>query len=145
MTDYYPDEEGVLLDGISLGWCQASTSIAANQQVALDTATAGNIVVKAGAYQDSVGVAMKAGSSSDYIPVLLYGIAKMKLSITVAAGDNVVSATTANYVDPIPTYATATYFLKYHGFNYTGTIEILGKALQGGVTDDEVLILIAPL
>ena len=145
MTDYYPDEEGVLLDGISLGWCQASTTIAANQQVALDTATAGNVVVKAGAYHDSIGLAMRAGSSSDYVPVLFYGVAKMKLAITVAAGAPVVSATTANVVYPMYSYATATYLCYLHALNSTGTCEVLGRALQGGVTDDEVLILIAPL
>jgi hypothetical protein len=145
LTDYYPDEEGVLLDGISLGWCQASTTITANAQIALDTATSGNIVVKAGSYRDSVGIAMRADSSSDYIPVLLYGIVKMKLAVTVAAGAPVCSDTTAGYVGPMGSYATATYLSLLHALNYTGTIEVLGKALQGGVTDDECLILVSPL
>jgi hypothetical protein len=144
-VDYYPDEEGVLLDGISLGWCIASTTIDANQQVAFDTATAGNVVALAGAYRDSCGVAMRAASSSDYVPVLLYGIVKMKLAITVAAGSPVQSATAAGYVYPAASIATATYLSYMKALCYGGTVHILGKALQGGLTDDEVLILVSPL
>jgi hypothetical protein len=145
LTDYYPDEEGVLLDGISLGWCQASTTITANSQVAMDTATSGNVVVKQGAYRDSIGVAMRGGSSSDYVPVLFYGIVKMKLAVTVAAGAPICSDTTAGYIGPMASYATATYLQMIHAVCYTGSVEVLGKAMQGGVTDDEVLVLVSPL
>jgi len=145
MTDYYPDEEGVLLDGISVGWCQLSTAVSAMGGVVLDTATAGNIVVKAGTISmDCQGIAMRAGSSSDYIPVLFYGVAKMMLGNTGVGGSPVGAGTTAGYVLAIGSY-TSSQINKLHGLNYTGTVEILGKQLQAGVTGDEVLILVAPL
>jgi hypothetical protein len=145
MTDYYPDEEGVLVDGLSIGWAQCSTAISAMGPVALDTATSGNIVVKAGTISlDCQGVAMRAGASSDYIPILLYGVAKFLLGGTCVVGSPVGAGTTAGYVLRIPTYTDAQNLL-LHGLNYTGTIEILGKALQGGTTGDEILVLVAPL
>jgi hypothetical protein len=145
MTDYYPDEEGVLIDGISVGWCQASTAITAGGGVALDTATSGNIVVKAGTISfDCQGVAMRSAASSDYLPVLFYGVAKFLLGGTCVVGSPVGAGTTAGYVLRIPTYTDAQVSL-LHGLNYTGTVEILGRAIQGGTTGDEILVLVAPL
>ena len=147
MVDYYPDEEGVLLDGISIGWAQASTTIYANTPIKLATATAGNIVIAAAGDRAGIGVAMKAGSSSDYIPVLFYGVVKMFLSGTCVVGAAVVSgaaAATCGYVTRIPSY-TVDQQLLLRGLNYTGTVEVLGKAIQGGTTGDEILILVAPL
>jgi len=143
-TDWYPDEEGIIVDGISLGWCQCNAAVTANGAVKVDTATAGNIVVAPAEDFDGVGIAMRAGASSDYIPVLLYGVAKMMLGNACLVGNAVGSGTTAGYVLAIGAY-TAAEIDNLHGLNYTGTYEILGKALQGGTTGAEVLVLVAPL
>jgi hypothetical protein len=145
MTDYYPDEEGVLLDGISVGWVQLSSTCVAMDSLKFDTATAGNIVMKHGDDYEGVGVAMRARSSSDYVPVLFYGVCKMVLAGTCVVGSPVCSATTGGQIFRHQSWATSSYLWLLHGLNYTGTIEILGKALQGGTTGDEILILVAPL
>jgi hypothetical protein len=145
MTDYYPDEEGVLVDGISVGWVQLSTTCVAMDSLKFDTATAGNIVMKHADDYEGVGVAMRAGSSSDYVPVLFYGVAKMTLAGTCVVGSPVCSATTGGQILRLNSWATNTYFYLLHGLCYTGTVEVLGKALQGGTTGDEILILVSPL
>lgn len=142
-TDWYPDEEGVLVDGLSLGWCIASSTITALGAVKLDTATAGNIVVTAAADFEGIGIAMRGGSSSDYIPILLYGVVKQMLGNACLVGNAVGSGTTAGYVLAAATTIANVNLLR--GINYTGTVEHIGKALQGGTTGAEILVLVAPL
>ena len=141
MTDWYPDEEGCILEGFSIAICKALTSITALSGVKLDTTSVSGVIsINQGTYQASVGIAMKAGVTGDMIPVMFLGIAKLLAGGTILVGNPVVSDTTAGYVLSLPSYTTAGVTL--HGVNGTGTVEILGKALQAAATGDEILVLV---
>lgn len=143
-VDAYPDEEGVILDGFSVGFAKCVNSIAGLQQVALGTTqVAGVISIVAGAAQgDSIALAMKAGVTDDIIPILLYGVAKMQGSAACKVGAGIESGVTAGIVVPVATQ-TAGAFTRYMKYNYTGTAFIYGYCLQPVVTAlDEILVLI---
>lgn len=143
MTDLYPDEECVLLDGLSISFAKCVGTVALNQQVGLgSTAVSGVVsVIASAAIGDSVGVAMKAGAANDIIPVLFYGIAKFLAAGGIAAGAAVEGGVTAGVVVPGQTY-TAGQLIAYKMLNYTGTRWLLGTALQTAASGDEILVLV---
>ncbi len=82
-TDFWPDQDGRLVDGCTIGFCYAeSTSITANYAVKMGTSTASRIGVGVcAANGDGIGVALKTPVAvGDPIPVLMMGLIKMKLS-----------------------------------------------------------------
>jgi hypothetical protein len=143
-VDAYAEEDGVLLDGFSIGFCTLVNVVAGLQQVALGaTQVVGTVSVLAGSAQgDSVGIAMKGGNTGDVVPVLLYGVAKLTIIGTGVAGVSVESGVTSGQAVPVATQ-TAGAFTRYKTFNWTGTAFILGKMLQTAATSgDSVLVLI---
>ncbi len=145
MTDLYPDEEGVLIDGMSIAICKATTAITALAGVALNTSNVSGVIsISAGALKNSIGLAMKAGVTDDMIPVLLYGIAKLVAGAVITEGDSIQSGTTAGTFLPLAAM-TAGELVALRGLDGTGTSVIIGKALQeAAATGDEFLALIAP-
>jgi hypothetical protein len=145
LTDLYPDEEGVLIDGVSVAICQAANTITALAGVALGTtATSGVISIVAGGLKNSIGLAMKAGVTGDMIPVLFYGIAKLTAGAVITEGDSIQSGTTAGTFLPLAA-RTAGELVTLRGIDGTGTEVIIGKALQeAAATGDEFLALISP-
>ena len=103
MTDLYPDEEGMILDGLTIGFAYAAGSITLNQCVALDsTAVSGVVSVVAGSSDgDSVGVALKTAVTGDRLPVLLFGMMKLYAGDTITSGDIVQNDSSPAYVIPI--------------------------------------------
>jgi hypothetical protein len=145
MTDYYPDEEGHIDDGLVIGYAKAGMSISLGQAVALNVTTVTSYVsVTAAAFNTGVGVALKAANTNDYIPVCFYGVCKMvgDTAVVPTAGMAVVSGTTAGQVTGLVTTTSAT-VIQLAQNNGAGTIHLLGMALQTATTTaDEILVLV---
>jgi hypothetical protein len=97
VTDWYPDEEGSIVDGFICGFCYADAACNAGEVVTWGTSASGRVAVKpatsaAGTIGDGIGVALKAASGAgSYIPVAFSGIVKMTVDETLAIGDLVLS------------------------------------------------------
>ena len=93
MTDYYPDEEGSIVDGLICGFCYADAAVGEGQIVTWGTSASGRVAVTPGAaIGDGIGVALKAASGAGaYIPVAFSGIVKMTTAETLAIGALVIS------------------------------------------------------
>ena len=144
-TDYYPKKDGHIEDGLLVGFCKAATSITVNSAVAIgNTTVSGVISVVSASFNTGVGWATKAANTNDMVPVVFYGIVKAvgSTSVAISTGQSVVSDTTAGRVTNLAVMnATTTCTLVTN--SGTGTIHILGMALQAATTDaDEILILV---
>jgi hypothetical protein len=145
MTDYWPHEEGLIVDGFSIANAYANAAIEAFEVVHAHTSsTAGEIVVApAAADADGYAVALKAATAQgDIIPVLYFGIVKFPIDEVIAEDDTVENDAVGTHILPIDTDNTAANYSKLRAINYTGTEMRLGIALQGGNTDDEILVLV---
>lgn len=137
--DYWPQEEGYIVDGEPVIMCETAADVAEMACVKLSSTKAGAIVVEhSAAAGDSLGVALRAAAAAgDVIPVAFGGIVKMIVGGTFALGVPVISqgVDTAEVVD---TGDSGDIML---GDN--GTQRILGTALHAGVTlTDEILVLL---
>jgi hypothetical protein len=87
-TDLWPDADGLIADGFTIGFAYAdSTSITANYAVKVGTTGASKIpVTVAAAVGDGVAVALKTPVAvGDMIPLCFYGLVKM---VNCASGDD---------------------------------------------------------
>jgi hypothetical protein len=136
--DYWPQEEGYIVEGAPVMMCYAAAAVGENSCVKLSATTAGRVDVAASAAAgDSLGVALRATSGGQYIPVAFGGIVKMIVGGTLALGAPCISfgSDTAKVVD---TGTSADIML---GDN--GTQRVLGTTLHAGVTlTDEILVLL---
>ena len=139
--DYWPQEEGYIVEGAPVMMCLAGGAIAEMATVKLSATAAGVVTVAASAAAgDSQGVALRAAASGAMVPVAFKGIVKMIVGGTLALGAPCISngATDPNTSEVCDTGTSADVIL---GDN--GTQRILGLTLQAGVTlADEILVLL---
>ena len=144
MADYWPQNEGVVVDGFSVAFGEAYAAIEAFETVHMHTtATTDSIyVAPAAAAGDGYAIALKAATAQgDIIPVMYLGIIKMQAATTMNEDDYVSNAAGGTQVQVIATM-TAGEMVAYRSFNYTGSAFRLGKTLNGAVTDDDILVLV---
>lgn len=143
VVDKWPDEEGMIVEGIVIGFCEAGATLTANTGVDFGTAATNKIVVTAcSAIGDSVGVALKAASSGEMVPVAFTGVVKMTSTGTFNVGELVMGGAAGKArIGNAAANTTAAQLFAAAGAT-TGS-HILGKALQTATTEgDEVLILL---
>ena len=137
-TDYWPQEEGYIVEGNPVMMCKAGGAITEMAAVKLTTATSGfvNVLVNA-AVGDSIGVALRSAASGQMVPVAFGGIVKMIVGGTLALGAPVITEGDGSSA-VIDTGTSVDIMI---GDN--GTQRILGLTLQAGVTlADEILVLL---
>jgi hypothetical protein len=136
-VDYYPDEEGSIVDGLICGFCYADAAVDEGQIVKWGTSASGRVAVTSGAaVGDGIGVALKTASGAGaIIPVAFSGIVKMTTAETLAIGELVISASSLAVVG---VGASTTITIN------SATQKILGCTMQAGLSDDgdELLVLL---
>ena len=136
--DYWPQEEGYIVEGAPVMMCYAAAAVGEMSCVKLSTTTAGRIEVAASAAAgDSIGVALRATSGGQMIPVAFGGIVKMITGGTLALGEPCIShgSDTAKVVDTGDSTAIM--------LGDNGSQRVLGLTLHAGVTlTDEILVLL---
>lgn len=144
MTDYWPEKDGQISDGLVVGYCKAEGSITLHTAVKISASAASCITVDEASYKEGVGVAMKAADTNDYIPVMFYGIMKAKVDTGAAISvmNHIVSGTTAGDFVALPSISATTYDSNVSEW-IDGSSHKIGLALQAGTTDaDEFLLLV---
>lgn len=137
--DYWPQEEGYIVEGSPVMMCRSTAAIGEMSCVKLGTTAIGVIQVTASAAAgDSIGVALRAATAGEQmIPVAFAGIVKMIVGGTLALQAPCISqgVDTAEVVDTGDSTAIM--------LGDNGTQRILGLTLHAGVTlADEILVLL---
>jgi len=135
-VDWYPGEEGSIVDGLICGFCYADAACNANEFVKYGTTRADYVAVTPStAVGDAVGMALKAASGAGaIIPVAFSGIVKVTITETLTIGNLVINASSVSVVGM---GASTTLYIN------SATQHILGCILQGGDDgNDEVLCLL---
>lgn len=142
VTDRWPDEEGYIVEGIVIGFCEAGNTLTANRGCARGTAATGKIVVTTPAgVGDSVGVALKAASAGEKVPVAFSGVIKMVSTGTFNAGEFITGGAAGRAKCGQAAANTSSLNL-FKAAGSTGSY-ILGMALQTAAAEgDECLILL---
>jgi len=141
-TDYWPDQDGRISDGFTIGYCYAdSTDITAGGYVKVGSPASGRVAVTvAAAVGDAIGVILKAPVvEGEHIPVLFYGVMKLTQSSvgdTTTVGEFVMNSANSGFVHmAVPLWSG----LVLGG----GASYILGMALQTTTANgDEILVLV---
>ena len=135
--DYYPDEEGSIVDGFICGFCYADNACNANEIVTWGTSAVGRVAVTPSAIRgDGIGVALKAAAATgSIIPVAFSGIVKLTTQETVAIG-NLITSQSSIAISAERTAAS----MILNG----GTHQVMGCVMQAGADDDgdELLVLL---
>ena len=137
-TDYWPQEEGYIVEGATVMMCVTGGTITEMACVQISGTTAGQITVAhSAAYGDAVGVALRACSvTGQMIPVAFDGVVKMLADATLAAQQIVMAAgsDTSKVID-----GPASNSLYLNG----GSAWVMGMALQAAADDeDQILVLL---
>ena len=148
MADNYPSEEGHISDGLVIGFCKATATIELHEAVGIGITAVSNYVsvIPAAADGDAIGVALKAASANEMLPVCFYGVVKMVAGTAITAGQVVRSDSLGTYLLDLADLSTGTAAPLYVGLNGTGTALRLGIALQPAASSgDEFLVLVGGL
>jgi len=136
-VDYYPDEEGSIVDGLICGFCYADGALNEGALVKWGTSANGRVAVaESAAVGDAIGVALKAAAGAgSMVPVAFSGVVKLTTGETLAIGELVLSLTSTN-IAGIGASTTLTI--------NSATQKILGCTMQAGLSDDgdELLVLL---
>jgi hypothetical protein len=141
-VDYWPQEEGYIVEGEPVMMCTATAAIGEMSCVKLDTCVAGCVKVTAtAAAADSVGVALRSASGAgSMVPVAFRGVVKMLAGAAFALGAPVTSNGAA-LPDTASVIIAGTSQAILLGTG--GADRILGTALHAGTNiGDEVLVLL---
>jgi len=140
MTDYWPDEEGLIVAGLDIGFATATAAVAEGAPCKVGTSAASVVAVTTGAaLGDGVAVALKAIAAGAIGPICLTGVMKMTSAQTAAInnGEFVMSSAEGGVVHQTVEWGGTTTGLKLFG----GASYILGMALQSSaVKGDEILV-----
>lgn len=144
-TDYWPQEEGYIVEGSPVMMCQTAGTITEMATVEINTGAAGYILVDHGsAHGDSIGVALRACTvTGQMIPVAFGGIVKLLANSTIVVQQTLISNGTddAKVIRMNAAANVGSNDLYFNG----GSAWLLGMALQAGITHgDEILVLLAP-
>jgi hypothetical protein len=136
-TDYWPEQDGIIVKGLVCGFCRADAAIAEGRIVAWGAGSGVGIVsVKSSAaVGDGIGVALKAATAAgDIIPVAFSGIIKMTTDETLSIG-NLITNKSSLYIVGMG----ASDQLYINSKNST----IMGCTMQGGGDEqDELLVML---
>lgn len=135
-TDYWPEQDGIIVKGLVCSFCKADGTIAAGNIVAWGASSAVGVVsVKSSAaVGDGIGVALKAGATGSLIPVAFSGIIKMTTDETLSIG-NLITNKSSLYI--VGMGASNTLYINSH--NST----VMGCTMQGGGDEqDELLVML---
>jgi len=138
MVDFWPQEEGYIVEGAPVMMCVAGAAIEEMACVKLSATTAGQVtVITNAAWGDSMGVALRSAATGQRVPVAFEGVVKLIANATIALGEMVVNAAAKScYVVDAPVSADV---MK----GDTGSAYVLGTALQAATTHgDEILVLL---
>ena len=141
VTDYWPQEEGYIVEGAPVMMCVSTSDITENACVRLTATTIGQVSVGIGVEAgDCIGVALRSCESGQVVPVAFKGIVKVLADASLALGLHVQSST--NNLAAVVDAPGAVNIMQ--GTDVAGTVHIFGTALQEGVNDceDEILILL---
>ena len=133
-TDWYPTQEGRIVDGLTIT-AIAGGSIVEGSAVKFGTSASGQITVQAAsAVGDGFAVAVKAASTGEPVPVLVFGLYKMTMGgADVTQGSHLLNSGTIYAV-----FGTVASTRAMGGSSF-----ILGMAMQSATADgDEALVLI---
>ena len=128
-VDYWPDEEGSIVDGLICGFCYADGAIAEGRIVTWGTSAASRVAVKAStAVGDGIRIALKdASGAGAIIPVAFSGIVKVTTGETLTIGLLLTSLSSV-YVASLGTS---------DNLNLNeGASKCIGCLMQGGADDD---------
>jgi len=143
VTDYWPQEEGYIVEGAPVMMCKTAGTIVEMACVEINaSATAGEVLVDHGSnVGDSIGVCLRACTvTGQMVPVAFGGVVKMLSAGAFVVQEHVIG----NGADTSAVIRSATYGSDDLYFN-EGTAWILGIALQAAIgAGDEVLILLDP-
>lgn len=149
-TDYWPQEEGYIVEGAPVMMCRANDTIVEMACVNVTAGAAGYVQVDHSALMgDSIAVALRACTvTGQYIPVAFRGIVKMLADSTIIVQQTLISQGTDS-AKVVRQNAAANVGSDDLWCNYSaaalGTAWIMGLALQAGITDgDEILMLLNP-
>jgi len=138
-SDYWPQEEGYIVEGAPVMMCVSGGTITEMACVYLSGTTAGQVTVTTNAaWGDSIGVALRAVSGAGkMVPVAFAGVVKLLADATLALGQQVCNqAAGGNKIIDTPTSANIK-------LGDNGTAYVLGIALQAAADDeDEILVLL---
>lgn len=138
-TDFWPDEEGLIVQGLDIGFFTASGIVTEGKPVKLGTGAAGLIKCQNGAaVGDAFGIALKSASTGAMVPVAITGVIKVLVDgntpSSIVTGDFLMNSALV-VIDPTITSATLKVF--------EGSSYVLGVALQPSTAaSDEILILL---
>ena len=134
--DYWPSEEGYIVEGSPVMMCVAGGTITENACVKCSATTVGQVTVtESTTWGECIAVALRAASTGEIVPVAFEGIVKMLSDATLALGQHVASsAAGANKLIDTPTSANIR-------LGTNGTSWVMGTLLQAAATEaDEVLL-----
>ena len=145
-TDYWPQEEGYIVEGSPVLMCKTAGTCTEMACMKIQAGGAGYVqTVPSAAAGDSIGVALRACTvTGAYVPVAFGGVVKMLADSTIVVQQPLFSAgsDTSKVIGMDVALNMGSNDLY---FNIAGTAWLLGMALQAGITDgDEILVLLAP-
>jgi len=139
-VDYWPQEEGYIVEGAPVMMCKSAGTITEMANVKISATAVGCVTVDHSAvWGDCIGVALRASTTAgQMIPVAFEGIVKVLTDATLALGQTVCNqAGESNKV--IDTPASANLMQGDDG----GTAYVLGTLMQAATTEgDEVLMML---
>lgn len=140
MTDFWPSEKGLIVEGLTIGFFYCTAAVAEGAPCKMGTPASGRIAVTtAAAFGDAMLVALKAGGIGETIPCAESGVMKMTVAqaAAVTAGDFVMNS--AEVGVKIGQGGSNSTLLKLFG----GDSYVLGMALQtSAAASDEILVLL---
>lgn len=142
MTDYWPDEEGLIVHGIDIGFATAVAAIAEGAPCKVGTSASGAVsVTTAAGIGDAVAVALKAIGAGAVGPIAYSGVMKMTAAQTAAIniGEFVMNSSEGGVIHQTVAWGGTATGLKLFG----GASYVLGMALQASAAkEDEILVLL---
>ena len=142
-TDYWPQEEGYIVEGSPVVMCKTAGTIGEMSCIEINAGGSGYVLVDHGSSKaDAIGVALRACTATgQMIPVAFGGVVKMLADSTIVVQEPVCS----NGDDTSKVIGAMAFCTSDDLYFNEGTAWLLGYALQAGVTDgDEILVLLAP-
>jgi len=142
MTDYWPDEEGLIVHGLDIGFAYADAAVAEGAAVKFGTSASGRVAITTAAgIGDGFAVALKAIGAGEYGPIALTGVMKMTAAQTAAIniGEFVMNSAEGGVIHQTVDHTGTSTGLKLFG----GASYVFGVALQASAAKgDEILIFV---
>jgi len=140
MTDQWSYQTGLIVEGLTVGFCYATAGVTEGYAVKVGTHATGKVPVTVSAgVGDAIGIALKTATAGEYVPVVFQGIYRMDTTSNVTLGTYVMGASGGATVLGVGTGFST------NGVLFGGSSYVLGRALQTATSGDEILIYINPI